>query len=69
MLGFSKRTIKIQIDNLRALGSEIIRGVHFDEDQRKLSAKDLLLEYGVKLYSIHNAILNHEFFRRTNKTK
>ena len=41
----SKKTIKGHMENLWFLGSEIIRGVHFDEDQRKLSPKDLLLEY------------------------
>ena len=43
--GLSKKTIKGHMENLCSLGSEIIRGVHFDEDQRKLSPKDLLLGY------------------------
>ncbi len=43
--GISKRTIKNHMENLWVLGSEIIRGVHFDEGQRKLTPKELLLEY------------------------
>ena len=43
--GLSKKTINGHMENLWFLGSEIIRGVHFDEDQRKLSPKELLLEY------------------------
>ena len=31
--------------NLWVLGSEIISGVHYDEEQRTLAAQDLLLEY------------------------
>lgn len=41
--GCSKKTIKNHMKNLWFLGSEIIREVHFDEDQRKLSSKKLLL--------------------------
>lgn len=43
--GLSTRTIKNHMENLWMLGSEIIRGVHFDEDQRKLLPNELLLEY------------------------
>lgn len=43
--GLSKKTIKGHMENLWFLGSEIIRGVHFDEGQRKLSPKELLLEH------------------------
>jgi hypothetical protein len=41
--GCSKKTIENHMKNLWFLGSEIIREVHFDEDQRKLSSKKLLL--------------------------
>jgi hypothetical protein len=43
--GLSQRTIKSHMDNLWFLGSEIIRAVHFDEEQRKLSPIELLLEH------------------------
>ena len=43
--GLSQKTIKSHMDNLWFLGSEIIRAVHFDEDQRKLSPIELLLEH------------------------
>lgn len=42
---FSKRTIKNHMNNLWLLGSEIIRGVHADENHQTLSPKALLLEY------------------------
>ena len=43
--GLAKKTITNHMDNLWALGSEIIRGIHFDENQRTLSARELLLAY------------------------
>ena len=43
--GFAKKTIRAHMENLWFLGGEIIRGVHFEESQRKLSPKDLLLQY------------------------
>ena len=41
--GLSKRTIKRHVDNLWALGGEIITAINWDESLRKLSAKDLVL--------------------------
>jgi len=41
----SRRTITTHMENLWVLGSEIISGVHYNEGQRKLSGKALLLEY------------------------
>jgi DNA repair ATPase RecN len=43
--GLSKNTIQDHMENLWLLGSEIIRGVHFDEDQRQLLSKELLLAH------------------------
>ena len=43
--GLSKKTITNHMGNLWVLGSEIITAVHYDEDQRSLSAQELLLEY------------------------
>ena len=41
--GLSKRTIKRHIDNLWALGGEIITEINWDESLRKHSAKDLVM--------------------------
>jgi len=41
--GFTKRTIKRHIDNLWALGGEIITGINRDESLRKQSARDLVI--------------------------
>ena len=41
--GLTKRTLKRHIDNLWALGGEIITGINWDESLRKLSAKDLVI--------------------------
>ena len=41
--GLSKPTIKRHIDNLWALGGEIITEINWDESLRKRSAKDLLM--------------------------
>ena len=42
--GFTKRTIKRHVDNLWALGGEIITGINWDESLRKVSAKDLMID-------------------------
>ena len=41
--GLAKRTLKRHVDNLWALGGEIITGINWDESLRKLSAKDLVI--------------------------
>lgn len=41
--GLTKRTLKRHVDNLWALGGEIITGINWDESLRKLSAKDLVI--------------------------
>jgi hypothetical protein len=41
--GFTQRTLKRHVDNLWALGGEIITGINWDESLRKLSAKDLVI--------------------------
>jgi hypothetical protein len=41
--GFTKRTLKRHVDNLWALGGEIITGINWDESLRKQSAKDLVI--------------------------
>ena len=41
--GFTKRTIKRHVDNLWALGGEIITDINWDESLRKKSAKDLVI--------------------------
>jgi hypothetical protein len=41
--GLTKRTIKRHVDNLWALGGEIITDINWDESLRKLSAKDLVI--------------------------
>ena len=41
--GLTKRTIKHHVDNLWALGGEMITAIHWDESLRKLSARDLVL--------------------------
>jgi hypothetical protein len=41
--GFTKRTFKRHVDNLWALGGEIITDINWDESLRKLSAKDLVI--------------------------
>jgi hypothetical protein len=40
----SKRTLKRHIDNLWALGGEIISNVHSDPSQREQSARDLVMD-------------------------
>ena len=42
--GFTKRTIKRHVDNLWALGGEIITVINWDESLRKVSAKDLVID-------------------------
>ena len=39
----TKRILKRHVDNLWALGGEIITGINWDESPRKLSAKDLVI--------------------------
>ena len=41
--GFTKRTIKRHIDNLWALGGEIITDINWDESLRKQTAKALVI--------------------------
>lgn len=41
--GLTKRTIKHHVDNLWALGGEMITAIQWDESLRKLSARDLVL--------------------------
>lgn len=41
--GLTKRTIKHHVDNLWALGGEIITDINWDESLRKQSAKDLVI--------------------------
>ena len=41
--GLTKRTIKHHVDNLWALGGEMITAIHWDESLRELSARDLVL--------------------------
>jgi hypothetical protein len=41
--GLTKRTLKRHVDNLWALGGEIITGINWDESLRKLSARDLVI--------------------------
>ena len=41
--GFTKRTFKRHVDNLWALGGEIITDINWDESLRKHSAKDLVI--------------------------
>ncbi len=41
--GLSKHTIKRHVDNLWALGGEIITDINWDESLRKLHAKDLVI--------------------------
>lgn len=41
--GLTKRTLKRHVDNLWALGGEIITAINWDESLRKLSAKDLVI--------------------------
>lgn len=43
--GKSKKTIKISAGYLWALGGELIRQINDDEEERKLSAKNLILKY------------------------
>lgn len=43
--GKSKKTIKISANYLWALGGELIRQINDDEEERKLSAKNLILKY------------------------
>lgn len=54
--GLSAKTIRLHVDNLWALGGEIIRDLHYDPSQRKKSAdrllRDAVHEYGGP--SIHN---------------
>jgi len=42
--GLSRRTLKHHIDNLWALGGEVISNVNADPSQRKLSARGLVLD-------------------------
>ena len=42
--GLTKRTLKRHVDNLWALGGEIITGINWDESLRKVSAKDLVID-------------------------
>ena len=42
--GLSRRTLKRHIDNLGALGGEVISKVNADPSQRKLSARSLVLD-------------------------
>ena len=42
--GFTKRTFKRHVDNLWALGGEIITDINWDESLRKHSAKDLVID-------------------------
>ena len=39
----TKRTLKRHVDNLWALGGEIVTAINWDESLRKLSAKDLVI--------------------------
>jgi hypothetical protein len=41
--GLTKRTLKRHVDNLWALGGEIVTAINWDESLRKLSAKDLVI--------------------------
>jgi hypothetical protein len=41
--GLTKRTLKRHVDNLWALGGEIITGINWDESLRKLSVRDLVI--------------------------
>ena len=41
--GLTKRTLKRHVDNLWALGGEIITDINWDESLRKHSAKDLVI--------------------------
>ena len=41
--GLTKRTLKRHVDNLWALGGEIITDINWDESLRKLPAKDLVI--------------------------
>ena len=41
--GLTKRTLKRHVDNLWALGGEIITAINWDESLRKQSAKDLVM--------------------------
>jgi hypothetical protein len=41
--GLTKRTLKRHVDNLWALGGEIITGINWDESLRKLPARDLVI--------------------------
>lgn len=43
--GKSKKTVKIYANYLWALGGELIRQVNEDDNERRLSAKDLILKY------------------------
>lgn len=43
--GKSKKTVKNSANYLWALGGELIRQINDDEDERKLSAKNLILKY------------------------
>jgi hypothetical protein len=43
--GISKKTIKIYANYLWVLGGELIRQINDDDDERSLSAKDLILKY------------------------
>jgi hypothetical protein len=43
--GRTRKTIRITGDYLWALGGELIRQINYDETERKLSAKDLILKY------------------------
>jgi len=40
--GLTKRTIKHHVDNLWALGGEMITAINWDESLRKMSARDLV---------------------------
>jgi hypothetical protein len=43
--GRTKKTIRLTGNYLWALGGELIRQINYDETERKLSAKDLILKY------------------------
>ncbi len=43
--GRAKSTIKIYANYLWALGGELIRQINYDDDERRLSAKELILKY------------------------
>jgi len=43
--GRTRKTVRITSDYLWAVGGELIRKINEDEDDRKLSAKNLILKY------------------------